>query len=307
MAYIPGIDCSQYNGIINWPKVTEQIAMVKMGGGDAGLYLDSMATKNYYGAKAAGKAVGGYWFAGGTDAVKEADYFVRAMSPLAVGDVLALDWEVSHTDPVQWCLAFATEVHLKTSVWPLLYINASTCNAYDWTPVLEHCGLWVADYSVAPSDSVPIKHVYIAQQYTEIPYDKTAWFMTLEQFKAYGVKAPDAPPKVTASTSPTKVTSTSSATTTLGKLGATLPAPTLPAPATVITPTPIVTASLEPLSSSDLAEPTTPIVNQPKKIPVDDLSPTEISLPVTKPEPIIEPSKSLWQRIWSFVTMDKQA
>lgn len=250
---IDGLDVSQWNGTINWPQVTEQFVFVKMGGGDAGLYLDSMATKNYYGAKAAGKIVGGYWFAGGTDPIKEADYFVRAMSPIAPGDLFALDWEISHINPVQWCLQFVTEVHTKTGVWPWLYINASTCNAYDWSPILANCGLWVADYAVSPTVNVPIKYTYIAQQYTDTPYDKDKFFGSIDELKAYGYKvpvatpaaspAPSAPPVAPSSPTPTAPT------TVLSKIGTTLPtaSPTpVPTPApTVITP--VITSTKTPV------------------------------------------------------------
>jgi len=76
---------------------------IKMSGGDDGLYYDSQATNNYNHAVAAGKVPIGYHFAGAKDPIAEADFFVRSMNPLAENDVLALDWEVSHPDPVGWC------------------------------------------------------------------------------------------------------------------------------------------------------------------------------------------------------------
>jgi lysozyme len=234
MTYTHALDVSVYQGTLDWPKVSEEIAIIKMSGGDAGLYIDPNANKNYYGAKAASKAVGGYHFAGGTDPVKEADYFVRAMSPLAPGDVLVLDWEVQHANPVQWCLAFVEEVHVKTGVWPLLYINASTCNAFNWEPVLLHCGLWIADYAIGPEGNVPIKYQYVMHQYSDSPYDQDAWFGTVQQFKEYGFKEPSvAIPKP--APEPTVVENTP--TTVLGKLGSTLPPPPAPEPSTVIAPT----------------------------------------------------------------------
>lgn len=205
-----GIDVSQYQGSINWSEVPEPIAIVKMSGGDAGLYLDVDASKNYYGAKVAGKTVGMYHFAGGTSAVVEADYFVKACSPLAENDVLVVDWEVSNPDPVSWVNTFVTEVHSKTTVWPLVYMNLSTLNAYDWSSVLKNCGLWIADWAVSPQQNIPITKVYVAQQYSDsgpVPgivgrVDLDAWFGTLAEFQAYGyhVSQPTSPPPAQPST-----------------------------------------------------------------------------------------------------------
>jgi hypothetical protein len=190
--FVRAKDISQYQG--TFKNTGEPIVMIKMSGGDAGLYMDPQATNNYEVTKKLGKAVGGYHFAGGTDPIKEADYFIKAMSPIAENDVFCLDWEVQHANPVDWCLQFVNEVHSKTSVWPLLYINASTCNSYDWSPVLKNCGLWIADYAVSPEANVPVKHTYVMHQYTDKPYDQDAWFGTVEEFKAYGYHAPKPKP-----------------------------------------------------------------------------------------------------------------
>lgn len=195
MSWVKAKDISQFQG--SWQDTGESIVMIKMSGGDGGstvpdgLYFDTHAASNYPQAVAAGKAVGGYHFAGGTDPIKEADFFIRAMSPVAENDVFALDWEVSHPDPVNWCLQFVNRVHDKLNVWPLIYMNLSTLNAHDWSPVLTNCGLWLADWSVSPDDTIPTSHVYVMQQYADGPgYDHDAWFGTVDEFKKYGWHAP---------------------------------------------------------------------------------------------------------------------
>ena len=189
--WIEACDVSQYQGDIDWSTIPESIVIIKMGGGDSGNYFDNKAAQNYDGAVKAGKAVGGYWFAGGTDPVAEANFFMRCMEPLAENDVYALDWEVAHPNPVVWCLAFMQTVHDKIGVWPLLYINLATLNAYDWSPVLATCGLWLADWAVSPDASIQTSHVYVMQQYADGPdYDRDAWFGTIDEFKAYGYHAP---------------------------------------------------------------------------------------------------------------------
>lgn len=205
MAHIEAIDVSQWQGNINWSAVNRPIAIIKMSGGDAGLYTDSFANQNYYGAKAAGKLVGGYHFAGGGDPVNEADFFVAAMSPLEENDVLVLDWEIEHANPVGWCQTFVQRVHDRTGIWPLFYTNGARLNQYDWSPVRNNCGTWVAWYGRDPEGNLPISGNYVMHQYTSgggVPgiagrVDLDAWFGTLEQFKKYGYHAPQPAPTPT--------------------------------------------------------------------------------------------------------------
>lgn len=167
-----------------------------MSGGDDGLYYDSKASQNYRGAIAAGKAVGMYHFAGGGDPIAEAEYFLRACSPLAENDVLVLDWEIQHANPVEWCRAFIQHIKDKTGVTCMIYMNTSTENVLDWTPVINlGCGLWVADYRFTPAQNVPIHRwkTYIMHQYTSTPLDRDVFFGTVDQFKKYGYHAPVAP------------------------------------------------------------------------------------------------------------------
>lgn len=198
MAHINAIDISQWQGNINWPAVKAAgypIAIIKMTGGDAGLYTDSKANQNYYGAKNVGILVGGYHFAGGGNAANEADFFIAAMSPLEENDVMVLDWEIQHPDPVGWCTTFVNRVHDRTGVWPLIYFNGSTWNSHDWTPVTRNCGVWVAWYGQDPEGNLPVGgKIYVMHQYTSSGsvagiagrVDLDAWFGTLDQFKKYG-------------------------------------------------------------------------------------------------------------------------
>lgn len=183
-----GKDISQWQG--NWTPGSEDFVMIKMGGGDAGIYMDSKASLNYGNAVNAGKVVGGYWFAGGGDPIAEADYFVRCMSPVAENDVYALDWEIQHADPVGWCNTFVSEVHAKTGVWCLIYLNISTTNAYDWSPVLANCGLWLAAPSFSFDQNAPVSVTYVMQQGAIVSgIDSDAFFGDRAQLQAYGYHA----------------------------------------------------------------------------------------------------------------------
>lgn len=193
MSYIQAVDISQYQSGDDYDA---QIYMIKMSGGDAGVYYDARASQHYYGAKSRGKSVGMYHFAGGTDPIVESNFFIRACSPLEENDVMALDWEVQHPDPVGWCLAFVNNVHDQTGVWPLLYINLATLRAYNWQPVLDKCGLWLAAWNGDPEGTIDTGgHPYIMHQYQGSPLDLDAWFESIDTFNKYGYHAAQPAPE----------------------------------------------------------------------------------------------------------------
>jgi hypothetical protein len=195
MSYIQFTDRSQWNGYYDANADPNPFVMFKIGGGDAGLYFDSKVNANWPNAKNAGKIVGGYWFAGGTDPLAEADYFLRGMAPLEENDIYALDWEVQHSDPVGWCTQFVNHIHDKIGVWPLVYMNMSTANAHDWASVFNNCGYWCAAPSFSFDDTLPVKYPQVAQQGAIVNgVDTDAFFGTIEQLKAYGWHSQATPP-----------------------------------------------------------------------------------------------------------------
>ena len=223
---LPAKDISRYQGI--YQDTGEPIIMVKISGGDQGLYIDPQASANYKAVLASGKAFGGYHYAGGTNPIAEANYFIQAMQPLNPGEVPALDWEVSNPDPVKWVNQFVTHVHDLTNTWPLVYLNLSTLNAYDWSPVLNNCGLWLADWNNNPQGTIQTNYTYVMQQYSDGPdYDHDEWYGTLEEFKKYGWPQPviATPPPITVSGSVTDsgTTTTESTTSTTITTTTTLP------------------------------------------------------------------------------------
>lgn len=194
-------DISQWQG--NWQDTGEEIVLIKCGGGDKGLYYDPKCTENYNGAVADNRAVGLYWFIGwsaGPEA--EAAFMLRAVSPLAENDVYALDIENGANpipaNAVQYVAGMVDFIHDHTGVWPLLYMNLATLNAFDWSPVLANCGLWLADWAVSPDANIPTHYTYVMQQYSDGPnYDHDAFFGSVDQFKAYGYHAPQPAPEPT--------------------------------------------------------------------------------------------------------------
>lgn len=245
---VPAKDISRWQG--PWEETGEPIVMLKIGGGDDGLYFDSQANGNYDGAKADGRHVGGYWFIGWVaGAIAEATFYLKGMQPYAQSDVFALDIESSSV-PVpanapDYVAQMVNYIHDNTGVWPLLYMNLSTLNAHNWDAVLANCGLWLADWNGDPNASIPTQHTYVMQQYADGPvYDHDEWFGTVEEFDKYGYQdTPNTPP----APDPTPPAD---------------PAPTPPAPeptpAPVPDPTPAPAPTPDPQPSSPPTTPTTP-------------------------------------------------
>jgi len=280
MAHVNAIDVSQYQGNINWPAVKAsgvEIAIIKMGGADAGLYTDSKANQNYYAAKAAGLTLGLYYFAGPGNAQNQADHFVSLCSPLEKDDVLILDWEIQSPDPVGFCKAFVDRVHDRTGIWPLIYFNGSTWNSHDWTPVTNNCGVWVAWYGQDPEGNLPVGgKIYVMHQYTSsgsVPgiagrVDLDAWFGSVAQFKKYGYQ----------------------------------PAPPAPAPTPVPpTPTPVPPAPTPPPTPTPNPDPLPP----PAPTPVPTPTPTPIP-PVTQPT-LLDWVKKIIKAITDFLSGYKKS
>ncbi len=83
-----------------------------------------------------------YHFCGGGDPIEEAKFYLDN----GKADGYALDYEIYLKDPVTWCKKFLDYVAKETGKTPLLYINASTCNGFDWTPCTKY-PLWIAAYN----------------------------------------------------------------------------------------------------------------------------------------------------------------
>lgn len=98
---IKGIDVSHWQGSIDWNAVKAdgyEFAIIKAGGSDSGFYTDSMFRSNYEGAKAAGLAVGAYYFVGMycksyEDGVADAKRFIAMLSGLQFEYPVFIDFE----------------------------------------------------------------------------------------------------------------------------------------------------------------------------------------------------------------------
>ena len=79
----------------------------------------------------------------------EADFFVNTIGGYVGRSVLALDWESYRNaswGSGDWVREFVNRVHERTSVWPVVYVQASAV----WQipqDVRAHCMLWKAQYA----------------------------------------------------------------------------------------------------------------------------------------------------------------
>jgi hypothetical protein len=199
MSYIPFHDISYAQGLYNMDADPNPIIAMRMsyfGYGDKKGHPDDQAARNYNNAIRTGKVPLLYHFAGGGDPIAEADYFISMCSPLADGDVLVLDYELTTSmnppaDPNAWCSTFVHRVHDKTGIWPIFYTYRSMLNQYGFAEVLQNCGLWVADYSVSPDGNVPTNgRPYIIHQFQGSPLDTNACFISLDTLKKYAYHTP---------------------------------------------------------------------------------------------------------------------
>lgn len=204
MADIRFHDISYAQGQYNMDADPSPIVFMKMSGfyyGSKQPYYDVQAARNYNNAVRLGKLPGLYHFAGGADPVAEADFFVGACSPLADGDLLILDYELTAAmsppaDPNAWCLAFVERVKERTGKYPLFYTYYAMLKQYGFQEVLKRCGLWVAHYDISPDADIPNCPPYIIHQYQGSPLDTNACFISLDTLRKYAYQAvqPQPPP-----------------------------------------------------------------------------------------------------------------
>jgi hypothetical protein len=208
MSYETFHDVSYAQGQYNMDGDPGRVIGIKMSGyyyGSKQPYYDVQAARNYNNAIRLGKVPILYHFAGGADPIAEADFFVGACSPLAHGDILALDYELTAgmnppSNPNDWCLKFVERVKERSGKYPLFYCNTSQQKQYGFSEVLKRCGFWQANYAVSPSADIAGSPPYIIQQFQGSPLDTNALFIPLDALKKYGYEdvqpqpAPSTPP-----------------------------------------------------------------------------------------------------------------
>lgn len=124
----------------------------KAGGSNVGRYVDSQYRTNAPRIRAAGLALGHYWFNGEGNEVEDADFFVSNLTAYEHGDLLALDIEGERgTVGVPWAparaLRFLSRVLARTGVKAHVYMSSSVTKQPGWDAVAKAgFPLWVAQY-----------------------------------------------------------------------------------------------------------------------------------------------------------------
>lgn len=153
-----GIDTARYQGTIDYEKVCKsgyEFAIQKCT--ESVGYKDPTYNKNKNGYRKAGILFGSYHFARGTNARKEAEWFVSQVGDIQPGELLVLDYETyALKDPASWCLEFCKRVEELVGFKPIIYTYHALLLKYDWRKCSEYnIGLWAARYGLQEQNPNP--------------------------------------------------------------------------------------------------------------------------------------------------------
>lgn len=176
------IDVSSWQTGINVTTSGAQIVVTKATEGVG--YVNPDCDRVVQDALAAGQGVGVYHFAHTeNDARREAQYFIdNTRGYVGKGIVPILDWEPSAPWNTNWALTWLQTVEAAWNTKPIIYMNQSTENSYDWSAVVAgNYGLWIAAYTLGytpvygfnpPSAQPTLYHwsFAVAWQYTSTGY-----------------------------------------------------------------------------------------------------------------------------------------
>lgn len=174
-------------------------------------------------ALASGKGAGVYGFANTADSPEaDADYFVsQTRGYIGKGIVPILDWETAAPGAVWWAQRWLNRVEAQWGTKPIIYMNQSTENSYNWAGVVsQNYGLWIAAYTLGyqpiygfnPPSSQPTLRNWpfaVAWQYTSTGrvngwagnVDLSVVYGSLDTWRAYaGNSTGQAPPAPVAPT-----------------------------------------------------------------------------------------------------------
>ena len=187
------LDISHYQTITDWKKVAKNVSYVICKATQGTSYIDPTFAANKQACRDNGINFGSYHFSNGTDAVKEAKFYLKTVGKIQENDILVLDYEIHLADPVTWCKTFLDYCRDNAGVRPLLYINTATKKAFDWSHAKNY-GIWEANYGINDGTSHSIAMPYVLHQYTSngtCPgvtgrVDLSDTYMSTDDFKQYG-------------------------------------------------------------------------------------------------------------------------
>lgn len=172
-----GIDIAKYQAGINISALTTtDFVIVKATQGT--WYTSPTFVEQYSGAKSAGKLLGVYHYAEGTDYKSEADHFLDIIGDRVGEAILCLDWEGNDNSLFNtgkdnaWVKNWCDYIAKKTNVKPLVYIQRSALNRVSG---IGDYGLWVAQYANNnPTD------------YQATPWNEGAYSCAIRQYTSAG-------------------------------------------------------------------------------------------------------------------------
>lgn len=187
---IPFVDISYAQGNYNMAANTDPMVMMKASGfytGSLQPYIDSQLVNNYANAIKYHKIPYMYhYFVPEVPALTQAAWFLRCVSPLAVGDGYAVDVEIDGPNLVQDVLTFVQKHHENTGCYPWVYINRYLRQKYDWSSVFALCSEWIAAPDVSFDANIPGIGIYVAQQGPIVNgVDTDEYFGTLQSLLSY--------------------------------------------------------------------------------------------------------------------------
>jgi GH25 family lysozyme M1 (1,4-beta-N-acetylmuramidase) len=170
-----GIDVSNYQNTINWPKVAKAGYRFAFGKATEGTsYNDKTYTTNRNGSEAAGLVFGGYHFArpGGknlasatANAIKQANHFLTIAGPQPGELPPVLDLEATGNLGKQrllaWTLAWLGQITARTGVEPFLYTSPLFWKGHlgdSPAAAAAGTGLWVAHWTSKSNPQVPAQN-----------------------------------------------------------------------------------------------------------------------------------------------------
>lgn len=155
--YVMGIDCSKWQGEMNWEKCAQagaKFAFIRAGSIDnsSGVcYTDYQFYRNASFAPEHLPAGYYFYFRPNYDATKQADYFCDLIEneDWLLPPVLDLETTGNRTAAqiTNSAVAFIARVYERLTVWPIVYSRASFMNSYTQPrPLWKECDLWIARY-----------------------------------------------------------------------------------------------------------------------------------------------------------------
>lgn len=143
-----GIDISGWQSGINLSAVPADFVIIKVTQGT--ILTSEDWERQYKQARASGKLVGLYHYAGGTNAIAEARYFLQIAAAHKGECIYALDWEGIQNKAFgtsierTWVTQWLNYVVQKTGIKPMIYCSDSVRKRIGG---LGDYGLWIAQYA----------------------------------------------------------------------------------------------------------------------------------------------------------------